>query len=300
MEVRGLTAPAAHPSVFTNQPNHRGPPSRGRLDVRVVAGASAVTAVSAASPLKLLTPRARGPSVWAYTSSFGGGLVAGDQIQLELEVDARARCFLGTQSSTKIYRNPAGRPCSQELAGRLGRDSFAAVLPDPIQCFAGASFVQRQTFRLAPGASLVLLDWMTGGRTARGERWAFSRYASRNEIVIEDAQGASSRLFLDALVLEGNGAGPSLERRLGRFNCLGLLVLIGPLLTQAAAGLLARVAALSVPRRSALLQSASPLGNGGALLRFAGEHPANVARALQHHLSFLPSLLGEDPWSRRW
>src|SRR6185436_1148904 len=64
-----------------------------RLHVASVAGRSVVVGSWARSPLHLLTPRSRGGSVWAYTCSFGGGLVAGDRTRLELCMDAGARCF---------------------------------------------------------------------------------------------------------------------------------------------------------------------------------------------------------------
>src|SRR5204862_7713297 len=89
------------------------------LAVSMVHGLSAATTAWARSPLKLLTPRSRGESVWAYTSSFGGGMVAGDRTRLEVTIDAGARCFLGTQASTKIYRNPGRLPCSHELTAKI-------------------------------------------------------------------------------------------------------------------------------------------------------------------------------------
>ena len=56
---------------------------RAWLEVERVFGESTVTSAFATSPMKLLTPRSRGLSAWACTSSFGGGLVAGDQTQLD-------------------------------------------------------------------------------------------------------------------------------------------------------------------------------------------------------------------------
>src|SRR3954467_11847072 len=90
-----------------------------RLHVATVAGQSAIISSRANSPMRLLTPRSRGETVWAYTSSFGGGMVAGDRTRLAITVDAKARCFLGTQASTKIYLNPAGLPCSHELVANV-------------------------------------------------------------------------------------------------------------------------------------------------------------------------------------
>ena len=59
---------------------------RATLEVATVFGVSTVTSAFASNPMKMLTPVSRGASVWAYTSSFGGGLVAGDQTQLQITV----------------------------------------------------------------------------------------------------------------------------------------------------------------------------------------------------------------------
>lgn len=152
------------------------------LEVELVCCESAVTSARATSPMKLLTPRSRGTSVWACTSSFGGGLVAGDETRLDVSLGENARCFLGTQASTKVYRNPAARPCGHETHATLHSGSTLIFAPDPVQAFAGSSYRQKQTFDLAPTASLALVDWMSSGRAACGERWAFNDFQSRNEV----------------------------------------------------------------------------------------------------------------------
>jgi hypothetical protein len=57
-----------------------------RLEVEMVFGESTATTAWASNPLNLLTPCSRGKSVWAVTSSFGGGLVAGDQTRLAARI----------------------------------------------------------------------------------------------------------------------------------------------------------------------------------------------------------------------
>ncbi|KAJ2686969.1 hypothetical protein GGH99_003363 [Coemansia sp. RSA 1285] len=66
--------------------------------------------------------------------------------------------------------------------------SLACLLPDPVTCFEGAMYNQRQAVRLhdAQSSSLVLLDWMTSGRMSRGERWAFGKYFSVNVVSVLD------------------------------------------------------------------------------------------------------------------
>jgi len=267
---------------------------RSTLTVDVVAGQSAATKVFAVNPLKLLVPQPRGASVWAYTSSFGGGLVAGDETRLDLWLGPNARCFLGTQASTKIYRNPGLLPCSHTTRAEAGAGSVLVFAPDPIQAFAGSRYAQRQEFRVAPGASLVLVDWFSSGRSACGERWEFNRLRSRNEVFIGD-----ERAFLDSVLLASEDGPIASQHRTGRFNCFATLVLFGPAVRTLAETILAGVGQQPVSRRSALLSSASPMRDG-IVLRVAGQEVEAVGRDLRRHLAPLSALLGDDPWARKW
>src|SRR3954469_2075870 len=111
-------------------------PGAGSLEVSRVSGQSAVVSCRSSSPLKILTPRSRGPSVWAYLSSFGGGVVGGDRVQIQITVNEGAHCFLSTQASTKIYRNHIERECTQTLNATLGSASLLVLVPDVLQPFA--------------------------------------------------------------------------------------------------------------------------------------------------------------------
>jgi urease accessory protein len=269
-------------------------PARARLEVEMVAGRSAATAACASNPMKLLVPRPRGGSVWACLGSFGGGFVAGDETSLDIRVGAGARCFLTTQASTKIYRNPRFRPCGHALRAFLEAGSLFVLAPDPIQSFAGSTYYQRQEFYLQPGAGLVLLDWFCSGRSARRERWAFTRLQSRNEVF-----HGQERLLTDSLLLDQAHGPLDGANRMGRFNCLALLVMIGPMVADAAARMLAEVEALPVTRRAELIISASPIRQG-AVLRIAGESGEEVGREIRGRLAFVSELLGDDPWARKW
>lgn len=282
-------------------------PGQATLEVQLVSGQSVVTSAFATSPLKLLTPRARGQSVWAFTSSFGGGLVAGDQTRLGLRLGTDARCFLGTQASTKIYRNPSLKPCSHVTDVALDAGSLLVLAPDPVQAFASSTYIQRQEFHLAPSASLVLLDWLSSGRAARGERWAFNRFQSRNEVWNTSASATGDRpslpqgkrVFLDSLLLDSASGSLDSPHRTGRFNCFALLLFLGPLVRQIAVRLLNSISQEPVGRDTALVCSASPVCDG-AMLRAAGETVETVRRELHHHLEPLCDLLGDDPWARKW
>jgi urease accessory protein len=264
------------------------------LHVSSVLGRSTVVSSWARNPMCLLTPRARGESVWAYTTSYGGGMVAGDETRLDVKLDSGARCFLGTQASTKIYRNPFRKACSHVLDASIDGNAFLVLAPDPIQCFADSTYQQHQTFHLASEANLVLVDWISAGRSARSERWAFQRYHTRNEIYRN-----ARPIFLDALRLDNETGNLSNRFRTGRFNCLATLVMFGPLLQDHAKESLSIVADAPIKRTANLVVSASPV-HEGALLRFTGIDVETVGQAIYSHLHFLKNLLHDDPLSRKW
>jgi urease accessory protein len=266
-----------------------------RLEVQVVCGESAIVASYATNPLKLLAPRTRGRSVWAYSSSFGGGLVAGDQTRLELSLGEHARCFLGTQASTKVYRNPGLRPCGHHTCAKLRPGSLLVFAPDPVQPFAGSSYQQRQEFHLATNASLILLDWFSSGRTARGERWAFNRFQNRNAVY----QEAGELVFLESLLLGVDNEPVAAQHRGGRFNCFATLLLLGPAVSALATTVLAESKQEPIRRQAPLLASASSVRDG-VVLRLAGQVVEVVGRELYRHLAPLSTLLGDDPWARKW
>jgi urease accessory protein len=244
--------------------------------------------------MRILTPRSRGAMVWAYTSNFGGGMVAGDKTRLELRVDAGARCFLGTQASTKIYRNPDNLPCSHHLWAHLGENAFLILTPDPVQCFAESSYEQSQHFVLSRSANLILVDWMSAGRSPRGERWNFRRYSSRNVIEREGRE-----LLVEAVLLDEEDGALASPFRGGRFNCLAFVALFGPVLAGFAKAILDGQGAQPITPGAALLSSASARAEG-LLLRLAGASAEEVGRAIHKQLGFVRQLFEDDPWSRKW
>ena len=265
-------------------------PGRGVVRVERAAARSVATRVFARSPLRLLTPRNHGHAAWVYTSTFGGGLVHGDRITLEIEVGEGAAAFVSSQASTKVYRSDR---CSvTEVDARVQRDGLLVLAPDPVACFRGSRYRQIQRIDLAAGAALVLIDSFTSGRRAFGERWAFDEYDTR--LIVR----SSGRLVLhDALALKTDD-GP-IASRLDRFEIIATAALIGAPLHAQAADLIMTVNAAPLERRPGLLCQASALRDG-CLLRVAGTSVEQVGHAVRDLLSCVPGLLGDDPWTYRW
>jgi urease accessory protein len=265
---------------------------RGALAVvRGRDGRSVATGVYATSPLRLLMPKNHGSAAWVYTSSYGGGLVDGDRIALDVDIGPEAAAFLSTQASTKVYRSPHGT--STELHARISTEGLLAVIPDPIVCFADSRYRQVQSFDLSADSGLVLVDWVSSGRHASGERWAFHEYVARLR-----ARVGGKLVLHDVLALRRDDG--DLRDRLGRFDVLAVVLILGMRLRDRAEEVAARVAEMPVLRRSEQLASATPVGECGCLLRVAGTSVEQTARTVREYLGFLPGLLGDDPWARKW
>ena len=267
---------------------------KGFLTTSLVAGQTAITRMQANSPLKLLCPRRTPDAAWAYVTTFGGGLLAGDQVDLELDIAERTTCVLTSQASTKVYKSPSGKTSQQTVRGTIGKDGLLVIAPDPITCFAGANYQQSQTLDLAEGASLVFIDWLTSGRRARNEVWQFSRYASRTDIRFNQ-----KRVFLDSILLDPKHGPLDSPFRLGRFHCMALLVIIGKRFEEFTNLLLDEISREPVRPGESLIQTASAIPHG-MVLRIIGVETEVVGQVLRHKVDFLSSHIGGNPWSRKW
>jgi len=269
-------------------------PGMGRVDLRRVAEQTVVTRLRSGSPLKLLAPRRRHRSAWIIVSNFGGGLVAGDHIDLSLNMGPGAVAYLGTQASTKVYRGVHGKGARQAMRVTVDHDGLLVVAPDPVTCFKEAVYDQVQRFDLKGSASLVLLDWMTAGRIARGERWAMRRYHCRNDIYLDD-----DHIYADATLLTPNVGPIDAPFRVGAYNCLATLVVVGDQFEQIARQFVDGVEAMPLGKRLPLISSASAFERG-AVLRVAGISTSDVAAFLHDRIGRLANVLGEHPWARKW
>jgi urease accessory protein len=189
-----------------------------------------------AYPLKLISPT---PLVYddnyvhtLFLLTYGGGLVAGDTIDLTITLEARTALILLTQGSTKIFKTPNPTLVSgQRMKVSIAAGAALCYIPDPIQPFAESAFGQSQIYRLeAASSSLCACDWVSCGRAARGEKWNFWKYTSRNE-VWDTAKPDQKRLLLrDNMILEGESGpnDPAIAAKMDQLGAYGTLILRGP------------------------------------------------------------------------
>jgi urease accessory protein len=224
-------------------------------------------------------------------------MLAGDETRLRVHLRPDSKAIISTQSSTKVFKSIDGRTTRQSLTATLEPGAVGAFVPDPIACFADARYAQRQRFDITGDATLLVLDWFTSGRRARGEIWAFEHYSSRQQVFLD-----GRRIIEDAIRLDRSEGEIGSRFRGGRYHCHALLMLAGRR-TQAAVERLRDLAGQQVahgPRaRAGLLVVANPVTHG-AVLRVAGEETEAVAQFITRELEPCLGLFDTSIWGRKF
>jgi urease accessory protein len=96
-----------------------------------------------------------------------GGIVGGDQLQIELGLEPGCHALLTTPSATRYYRS-AGEPAGQRLTARLAPGSRLEWLPLETIAYNGCLAENQARFELAPGAEIMGWEMLALGLPAAG------------------------------------------------------------------------------------------------------------------------------------
>ena len=283
-------------------------PKPSIIQVTNNSGNSHLTTAQSIPPLKLINPRTHNPYCAVIMSGYGGGMVEGDHINLQIQCDPNSTLYLGTQALTKIYKTPNNIPSTQTINGTLHPNACAIVLPDPVVPFANSIFHQEQTYHLHPNACLLLADSHTSGRHAFGEHFHHTRYISNITLTTPDRP-----LLIDRYHSEPALHHPNTTGAFGPYHVVFNLFIAGtpnePRYTHLTSTLSNALAPhIELPRTT----GNTPATPGDLLLSYSQAKPQLfVVRALSKNVESLtplyqiignaiahPSILNENPLTR--
>ena len=137
-----------------------------------VGSATRIAHLHQKEPLRMLFPRkARGDLITGVLVNTSGGLVAGDELEIDIRVEAGAAGLVTPQAAEKIYRS-TGRDCRIDIRLCAGADSWLEWLPQETILFQGARLRRHAAVELDLRARLLAGEITVFGRRAMGETFS--------------------------------------------------------------------------------------------------------------------------------
>lgn len=198
----------------------------GQLDLKFVysRGATQLAHRQVQAPLKVQRPfYPEGPKVaHSVVLHTAGGLVEGDRLSFDLQLEPNAQALITTAAAGKVYRSN-GLEAQQTIQINVAAGACLEWLPQETIIFNGAIYRQDLRVELAPGATWLGWEITRLGRSARGEKFLQGNWRSRTEVW---RQGQP--LWIDPQWLKGGEVMLDSPHGLAGYPVVGSLVWIGP------------------------------------------------------------------------
>jgi urease accessory protein len=110
-----------------------------------------------------------------------GGVVGGDRLNIDIDLQARSRAVITTAAAGKIYGSN-GAISSEHIVQNIGENACLEWLPQETIIFDGALFDRQLQVNLAATASWLGWEITRLGRTACGERFTHGVWKSATEV----------------------------------------------------------------------------------------------------------------------
>ncbi len=198
------------------------PPGNLRLRAAVSQGRTVLTEVYRTAPFHPAPARQRGHQTVVALQEVSPGIFPGDRLEASVTVDPGACLVVEAQGAARVYPSPHGEDAESGTDLAVAAGGSLWWIPGVLIPYQDARLVSRVHAHLETGASIALLDILTPGRVAMGERDAYSRLDLRTRI---DVAGRPVLIERALLAPEKRPSGPGSDR--DAFRCSGALTLVG-------------------------------------------------------------------------
>jgi len=160
-----------------------------------------------------------------------GGMVGGDRLSYDLQLQPNAKTLITTTAASKIYRSE-GLPATQNIQIKLDSGAYLEWLPQETIIFNGANYRQELRVELATNATWLGWEITRFGRSARGEKFLEGEWRSYTEVwqegrplwidrqwlpageeIINSPHGLAGKPIVGSLVWVGQTVTPELVKK---------------------------------------------------------------------------------------
>jgi len=151
-----------------------------------------------------------------------GGIAGGDDLRLEIELEAGSAAVLTTPGAARWYKAPR-HPSRQQIMIRMAKGSTLDWLPQENIFFNAARAESTFTLLIEPGAKAI--GWEIGllGRQASSEEWLQGSLRWETSIVRPDGR----LLWVERMLLDASSKVRDAPQGLSGYNVFGTLWAIG-------------------------------------------------------------------------
>ena len=170
----------------------------GHLDLLACAddtGRTVLRRQSFAAPIHISKPHHDAGWLVVNLASPAPGLLAGDRVDVRVEVGLGGKLLLTAPGASRIHAMPAGHAeLRQEFYVATG--GTLDYWPEYLIPQAGSRYRQRSILRVEPGGTLLWTESLAPGRAAAGEVFAFTELRIATDLHIGPAHVARERYGL--------------------------------------------------------------------------------------------------------
>lgn len=195
---------------------------RLRLHAAVRNGRTALTDLYRTAPFHPAPVRYREAQAVVLLQEVSPGILPGDRLHAAVTVDPGAELVVEAQGAVRVYPSSCGVAAEATTELTVASGGSLWWLPGALIPYRAARYASYLHARLEPGARFALLDILTPGRVAMGERNAYARLDLRTRIDVAGRPVLIERALLDP---DRRPPGPGDDR--DAFRCSGALTLVG-------------------------------------------------------------------------
>lgn len=132
-------------------------------------------------PFKILSlpnPLASDKSLTVIQMSSSPGILANDELHIDLHLQAHTHLRLQTQAFSRIQSMNRGEKATQHTQITLSEGSRLVYLPHPLVLHKDSAFEQQTHIEMADNSRLIYGEIVAVGRTLNNERFAFHHFSS--------------------------------------------------------------------------------------------------------------------------
>ena len=115
----------------------------------------------------------------------GGGLVEGEKYRYDIKLDPETHAILSTQAPTPVYKCERGLLTTHDTFIILEAGSFLEYYMDELIPYKNAYYHQFTDIDMAPDATLVLSDGITGGWSPEDKPFLYTEMGMRTRISMD-------------------------------------------------------------------------------------------------------------------